>query len=714
MRVLTAFIIFFLIGVIVNAKSTDTKKMDSSQVGSMMTKNPLLQEWQGGYGGVPPFDKVNMQHFTPALEIVIKDFNNQLEAIASQKELANFVNTIEALEKMSPITERMFPIYGVWSANLSTPEFQKIQSAYAPKLAALMDAVVQNTALFKRIETVHQNRNKSKLNPEQIRLVEHQYKSFIQRGAKLNASQKKKVAAINQKLATLSNDFSDKVLKDEDSQFVLIEKQEFLTGLSASLIESYAAEATRRGQKGKWAVANTRSSAEPFLTSSSNRPLREKVFKMWTTRGDQGGKTDTNKIISKIVKLRTERSKILGFPSYAHWNLTNTMAKDPKTTLDLMMKVWTPALARAKEEVKDMQIIVDKEKGGFKIEPWDYRFYAEKVRKEKFDLDMDSLKPYLQLDNVAKAMFWTAKELFGLKFTQVKDVPVFYPDMSVYKVTDLKNKFVGLWYFDPYARAGKRSGAWMTSYRVQQRMDGQDISTLVSNNSNFIKGKKGELVLISWDDAVTMFHEFGHALHGLTSNVTYPTLSGTSVLSDYVEFPSQILENFLSTKEVLNFLKDSKGRKIPKPLLAKLQKAKTFNQGFSTVEFLGSAIVDMKLHLEAGRKTIDPKAFEKKVLKDIGMPAEIVMRHRLPHFNHLFASEGYAAGYYGYLWAQVLEKDAFEAFSSAKNTYDKAVSKKLKDFIFAPGNTIDPNEAYRKFRGRDAKVDALLKARGFM
>lgn len=699
-----------------HAKSKDAPKdtKTTSAEADVTKTNPLLKEWTGSYGGLPPFDQVKLEHFAPAIDFVLNEIEQDVKKIASQKEPATFENTILAMEKMGKHAEPVFAVFGVWSANLSTPEFQKIQTKYAPKFAAIGDLTVQNSDLFKRIETVYMNREKNKLNPEQSRLVEQHYKNFIQKGAKLTASQKKKVASINQKLASLSNKFSDNVLKDEEKEYVLLLSEKDLAGLPQSLIDGYAAEATRRKHEGKWAVANTRSSAEPFLTSSSNRPLREKVFKMWTSRGDMGNKTDTNKVIAEIVKLRTERSKILGFPSYAHWNLTNTMAKEPTATLDLMMKVWKPAVARAKEEIADMQAIVKKEGGDFKIAPWDYRYYAEKVRKEKYDLDMDALKPYLQLDNVAKAMFWTSEKLFNLKFSQVKDVPVFHPDVTVYKVTDLKNNYVGLWYFDPYARAGKRSGAWMTSYRTQHKMDGQDIKTLVSNNSNFVKGKKGEPVLISWDDAVTMFHEFGHALHGLSSNVTYPTLSGTNVLADYVEFPSQILENFLPTKEVLNFLVDSKGKKIPKDLMAKVEKARTFNQGFSTVEFLASAIVDMKLHLAAGTKKIDPKAFEKKTLQDIGMPSEIVMRHRLPHFNHLFTGEGYAAGYYGYLWAQVLEKDAFEAFSSSKNTFDKNVAKKLREYIFAPGNTMDPSEAYRKFRGRDAKVDALLRARGFM
>ena len=389
------------------------------------------------------------------------------------------------------------------------------------------------------------------------------------------------------------------------------------------------------------------------------------------------------------------------------------MAKDPQTAMDLMLKVWKPAVAQARLEVKDMQAIVDSEKGGFKIQPWDYRFYTEKVRKAKYDFDFDGVKPYLQLENIRKAMFWAAGKLYGFQFIPVKNVPVYEKTMSVYRVVNKSGKLVGLWYFDPYARAGKNSGAWMNNYREQYKLGSKEILPIVSNNANFIPGKPGEPVLISWDDAVTMFHEFGHALHGLNSNCTYKTISGTNTTPDFVEFPSQFNENFLQTPEVLKFLVNSKGEQLPKEMVEKIRKTQTFNQGFLTVEFLASAIVDMKLHL-AGDTPIDPVQFEKTTLKELDMPSEIVMRHRIPQFGHVFSGEGYAAGYYGYLWSQVLDYDAFEAFTASKGgAYDQKTAKKYHDLILSVGNTVDPAVNYRKFRGHDATVDALLRARGF-
>jgi len=381
--------------------------------------------------------------------------------------------------------------------------------------------------------------------------------------------------------------------------------------------------------------------------------------------------------------------------------------------MDLMLKVWKPAVAQVHKEVADMQALVDREKGGFKIKPWDYRYYAEKVRKAKFDFDFDLVKPYLQLDTIRQAMFWSAGKLFGFHFVQIHDVPVYQETVTTYKVLDPKGKFVGLWYFDPYARPGKNSGAWMSNYREQYKIGAHAVQPIVSNNANFIPGKPGEPILISWDDAVTMFHEFGHALHSLNSNVTYQTLSGTNTTPDFVEFPSQLNENYLQTPEVLKFLVNKEGKPLPKEMIEKIHRAQTFNEGFATVEFLASGIVDMKLHL-AGDTPIDPREFEKKTLKELEMPEEIVMRHRIPHFGHIFSSEEYAAGYYGYLWSQVLDYDAFEAFTESKGgPYDKATAKKYHDYIVSVGNTADPAVNYRKFRGRDPKVDALLRARGF-
>lgn len=674
--------------------------------------NPLLAPWTGKYGGLPPFDRVQVKDFKPALETAMNEYRTEIVAIADNTAPATFDNTIVALEKAGRTFSRVNAIFGIWSSNMSSPEFQKVEQEMAPVLAAFQDEIVQNAKLFKRIETVDQSEEKAKLNPEQKRLLWLDMNNFVLQGARLNAEQKARVKEINQRLAALSTQFSQNLLGDEETDALVIDKESDLAGLPQSLIDAAAAEGERRNQKGHWIISNTRSSMEPFLTYAENRALREKAFRIWSSRGDQSNSHNNNKIVAETLKLRTERAKILGYPTYAHWHLVDSMAKDPKAAMDLMMKVWQPAVAAVKKEVADMQSIVDAEHGGFKIQPWDYRYYMERVRRAKYDLDFNQVKPYLQLDNIREAMFWMAKELYGLKFVKLNDVPVYYKTVSVYKVLGKNGKQVGLWYFDPYARAGKNSGAWMNAYREQYRLKGQaPVTTIVSNNANFIQGKPGEPVLISWDDAVTMFHEFGHALHGLNSDVTYPSLSGTNVPRDYVEFPSQLHEHFVETPQVLRFLKNAKGVALPKELITKIEKAKTFNSGFTTVEFLASAIVDMKLHLATDK--VDPASFEKKTLAELGMPSEIIMRHRIPQFGHLFSSEGYAAGYYGYLWAQVLDNDAYEAFTEAGNPYDKAVARRLHDDIMSVGNTIDPQTGYRQFRGRDAKIDALLRERGF-
>ena len=454
---------------------------------------------------------------------------------------------------------------------------------------------------------------------------------------------------------------------------------------------------------------------DPFLTYSTRRDLREKAWKMFVSRGDLGGAHDNNKIITEILALRAERAKLLGFPTHAHWRLENAMAKTPERAMQLMEAVWKPAVARVKEEVADMQKLAASEGANITIEPWDYRFYAEKVRKARYDLDQNQVKPYLQLEKLREGMFWVAGELFGFQFTPITSVPVYHPDVRVWEVKDrTTGKHIGLWYFDPYARPGKRSGAWMNAYRNQEKFD-REITTIVSNNSNFVKGKPGEPVLISWDDATTLFHEFGHALHGLSSGVSYPALSGTNVPRDYVEFPSQLLERWLATPQVLQkfALHYQTGQPIPQALVDRIQRASTFNQGFATVEYLASALVDMKMHL-AGDKPIDPKAFERETLAQLGMPKEIVMRHRTPQFLHVFSSDGYSAGYYSYLWSDVITADAAQAFHEAGGLYDPAVAKRLRENIFAIGNTVDPADAYRKFRGRDPQIEGLLRKRGFI
>jgi peptidyl-dipeptidase Dcp len=675
--------------------------------------NPLLAEWSGPYGGVPPFDQVKIEYFKPALEAAMADNLADIGKIAKNSAPPTFENTIVAMERAGQTLDRVSTIYGVWGSTMSSPEFQVVQREMAPKLAAFNDQITQNEALFKRIEAVYNSPDKKKLTSEQQRLAWLYYTNFVRSGAQLDAKAKARLTEINQQLASLSTKFSNNVLFEEDNQFVQLKSEGDLAGLPQSIKDAAAAAAAAKKQQG-WLIVNTRSSVDPFLTYSNRRDLREKVWRMFTRRGDNGDEHDNNATITQILQLRAERAKLLGYPTHAHWRVENSMAKTPERAMDLMMQVWKPAVARVHEEVADMQALADKEGAGIKIEPWDYRYYMEKVRKAKYDLDQNEVKPYLQLDKLREAIHWVAGELFNFKFTLAPNVPVAHPDIKVWEVTDkTTGKHIGLWYFDPFARPGKRSGAWMNAYRSQERVNGE-ITTIVSNNANFVKGKPGEPVLISWDDATTMFHEFGHALHGLNSNVTYPSLSGTAVARDYVEFPSQLMEHWLATPPVLQrfAVHYQTGKPIPQELVDKINRSKTFNQGFATVEYLAAAILDMKLHL-LGDKKIDPRVFEKEALAEIGMPHEIVLRHRLPHFLHVFSSDAYSAGYYSYLWADVLTADAFGAFTEAGGPYDKTVAERLRRSIFSVGNTVDPAEAYRKFRGRDPKVEALMKKRGF-
>jgi peptidyl-dipeptidase Dcp len=609
-------------------------------------------------------------------------------------------------------------VYYIFGSTLSDEAVQQVERVIEPKMAAFRDSITQNEKLFRRIAAVYEKRETSGLTAEEKRLTWLAYTNFVRSGAKLDVTSKKRLAEINQSLAGLFTQFSQNLLADESERYTVLESEADLAGLPASLRAGFAADAERRGKSGKWIVANTRSSVEPFLTYSTRRDLREKVWRVFVNRGDNGDARDNNAIISQILQLRAERAKLLGFETHAHWRLENSMARTPERAMQLMEAVWTPAVARVREEVADMQRVADAEGARIKIEPWDYRHYAEKVRKEKYDLDTNELKPYLQLEKLREGMFYVAGELFGMIFTALPEgsVPVYHPDVRVWRVDDKAGKFVGLWYFDPYARVGKQSGAWMNAYRNQERFDG-DVKTIVSNNSNFVKGTPGEPVLISWDDAVTLFHEFGHALHGLSSNVNYPSVSGTNVARDYVEFPSQLLEHWLPVKEVLDrfAVHYQTGKPIPAELVAKVERAKTFNQGFATVEYLSAALIDMKLHLAARPDSrIDPDAFERDTLTKLGMPAEIVMRHRTPQFGHIFSGDGYSAGYYSYLWSDTLTADAWEAFTEGKGAWDREIAKRLRDHIFSVGNTIDPADGYRAFRGRDPQIEALMRKRGFV
>lgn len=675
------------------------------------TTNPLTEKWTGPFGGVPAFDKVKIADFKPALEAAMAKNLAEIDAITANKAAPTFENTIAALEDAGRTLNDVQTYYNIWGSNMSTAEFQAVEEVMDPALSAHNDKINQNAALFARIEAVYNSPEKAKLTPEQQRVLWIYYRNFVRQGAKLSPEAKARVGAINTELAGLYTKFSQNLLADENTWIELSDAD--LAGLPEGLKAAAASNAASRKLPGRFIVVNTRSSVDPFLAESPVRAAREKVWRAFVNRGDNGNATDNNAIISKILKLRVERAKLLGYKTHAHWRLEVAMAKTPENAMALMEAVWKPAIAQVAIDVADMQAIIDKEGGGFKLEPWDYRFYAEKVRKAKYDLDMNEVKPYLQLDKLREGMFWASGHLYGFQFKKLEGIPVYHEDITVYEVTKA-GKHVGLWYFDPYARPGKRSGAWMNAYRTQERFKGE-VTTIVSNNSNFIKGKAGEPVLVSWDDATTMFHEFGHAIHGLNANATYPSVSGTAVARDYVEFPSQLNEHWLPTPQVLNqfALHYQTGKPIPQALVDKIEKAGQFGEGFGTTEYLASALIDMKLHL-AGDVDIDPDAFEREELAKLNMPKEIVMRHRTPQFGHVFSGDGYSAGYYSYLWSDTLTADAAEAFREAPGGfYDKTVAKRLYETIMSKGNTVDPADQFRAFRGRDVKIGALMRKRGF-
>ncbi|MBU2917442.1 M3 family metallopeptidase [Psychrosphaera sp. F3M07] len=692
-----------------NSSETSNPKKIEQQI-----NNTVLAKWTGPYSGVPAFDTVKLADLKPAFEIAMAKKLAEVDAIVSNSEPATFENTIVALERSGADLNRIYTYYGIWRSNKSTAETRAVAGELAPVLSTFYSKINQNKALFNRIKDVFLSDEMNTLRKDQQRMVTEQYQGFVRSGALLNEQDQKRYAEINLELSELHTQFGNNVLADEENYVTYLTKEQ-LGGLPESVISAAASAASSMGKSGQYAITNTRSSMDPFLTYSTERALREQVWNTYYSRGDNGDEFDNNKIIAEILKLRHERVQLLGYDNYGQWRLENRMAKNPDNAFKLMNAVWPAAIARVEQEVADMQAVANEEGADIKIAPWDYRFYAEKVRKAKYDLDSDEVKQYLQLDNLRDAMFYVAGELFDFKFTAITDnsVPVFDPDVTVWEVTKLSNnEHVGVWYLDPYARKGKRSGAWATTYRSHTSYDGKT-NVLASNNSNFIKGEAGKPTLISWSDAETLFHEFGHALHFLASNVEYPSQNGG--VRDYTEFQSQLLERWLTTDPVIdNYLVHNKtGKPIPADLVAKIKKAATFNEGFKTTEYLASAIIDLKLH------TMDPTGididkFELETLAEMNMPKEMVMRHRTPHFGHVFSGEGYSAGYYGYMWAEVLTSDAAEAFEQAPGGYyDKGMAKKLVDHLFSVRNAVDPAEAYRAFRGRDAKVEALMRDRGF-
>jgi peptidyl-dipeptidase Dcp len=668
----------------------------------------FLQKWTGPYEGVPPWDKVAPADFPTAFQAAMDDSKAEFEAMLTAKGPITFENTIAATELSGQKIDRLFSVWGVHSSNLSNPEIRKIQAEWEPKVSAFFSELQLDARYFARVKHLYDRRASLNLDAKQSRLLQRTYDRLVRDGALLDATKKAEVVAIETALSRKFSEFSEKVLADEE-KYILLNSEADLAGLPESYVASLKAAAAAKKQTG-WAIANTRSAVQPFLENSTRRDLREKVWTAFIKRGDNKDANDTGATISEILKLRQQRAELLGFPTHAHYRMADTMAKDPDKAMDLMTKVWPAAVARVKEEVADMQAIANADK--ITIEPWDYRFYAEKVRKAKYDLDQEAIKPYFQLDNMVAAMFDAAGKLYGMTFSEnTGAVPVFEPKVRTFEVKR-DGKVIGLFYLDNFARTGKRSGAWMTTYRSQHRLGGNNDIVLASNNNNFVPGAEGAPTLISLDDASTLFHEFGHAIHFLNYDITWPGLGNTP--RDFVEYPSQVNENWLLTPYILNkYAKHYKtGEPIPAELVKKIEASETFNQGFATVEYLSSAILDMKLH---NRKTpvTDPAAFERDTLAEIGMPKEMVMRHRVPQFNHLFADDGYSAGYYSYLWSETMDADTWAAFTEKGDVWDKETATRFRSMLLATGNETDRIEAYRAFRGRDPDVKYIMKKRGF-
>lgn len=677
-----------------------------------VSSNPLLAKWTGPFEGVPAWDKLDPELFPAAFDVAMAEVKAEVHAVRDSKAPATFDTVLVPMMLAGEKMDRLFAYWGVQTSNLSNGRVQALDREWSPKLSAFYDELFLDPALFQRYKAVYDKRASLNLTPEQLRIVERAYDNFVRDGANLNAADKAKLIAYNEQLAKLFADFSSKVLADEESWTVL-DSEADLAGLTPSFVASLKAAAEERKLPGKWVVVNTRSAIQPFLQDSTRRDLRQKVWTKFTMRGDNGDANDTKAIIADILKLRQERAELLGFRTHAHYRMADTMAKDPAKAMDLMMRVWTPAVARVKEEVADMQAIANAEGAGITIEPWDYRHYAEKVRKAKYDLDETQIKPYFKLDNMVEAMFWAAGQLYDMGFRENSGtVPVFHPDVRTFEVYDKRdNSNIGLLYLDNFARTGKRSGAWMTTYRSQQGLGGER-NVLASNNNNFTKGGGGQPTLISLDDASTLFHEFGHGIHFLLQDVHYPALAGTP--RDFVEYPSQVNENWLLTPEILNrFARHYEtGEPMPQALVDRIFASEKFNQGFATVEYLSSALLDMKLH-DRTTPVADVAKFEKDTLAEIGMPKEMVMRHRLPQFNHLFSSDAYSAGYYSYLWSETMDADTWAAFTEAGSAWDKATADRFRKVLLSTGNETDRAEAYRAFRGRDPDVNALLEKRGF-
>jgi peptidyl-dipeptidase Dcp len=673
------------------------------------TDNPFFRPWTTPFG-IAPFGDIRIDDYRPAFERALAEHRTEVDAIATNPDAPSFANTIDALETGGHALDRLCGVFFNLAGSDATEAIQAIQREMAPLLAQHSNAITLDARLFSRVRALYERRDQLGLTGEQLRVLEKTYKNFVRGGAALDEAGKARMRQVTERLATLGTAFSQNVLKDE-ATWTLDLSEADVEGLPDFLKSALAQAAKDRGREG-YVMTLGRSMVEPFLTLSPRRDLRETIFKAWVKRGEMGGETDNRAIVAETVRLRVERAKLLGYPTFAAFKLDETMAKTPDAVRTLLERVWNRAVVRAGEEKADLAAVAREEGMNEPIQPWDWRFYAEKVRQKRYAIDEAALKPYFQLDRMIEAAFAVATKLFGVTFRRRDDVPVYHPDVRAFEVLR-DGQHVGLFLGDYFARPTKRSGAWMSAFRSQEKLSGP-VSPIIVNVMNFAKPPEGRPALLSFDDARTLFHEFGHGLHGLLSDVTYPLLSGTSVARDFVEFPSQLYEHWLERREVLSdfAVHAETGEAMPQALIDKLIAARTFNQGCATVEYVSSALVDLAFHSLDTAGDIDPVAFETAELRRIGMPEGLVMRHRTPHFAHVFSGDGYSAGYYSYMWSEVLDADGFAAFEEAGDPFDPVLARRLGDYVYAAGNSRDPMEAYVAFRGREPDPEALLVKRG--
>ena len=668
--------------------------------------NPFLSEFQTEHG-VPPFDKIKLEHYEPAFLKGIEEQNANIDAIVNNSETPTFENVIVALDNSAPILDRVSAIFYNMTDAEKTPGLNELSIKIAPTLSEHSDNISLNQELFKKVNAVYQQKESLKLTTEQERLLEETYKDFVRSGANLSPEKQARLREINKQLSTLGLTFSDNILNENNAFKLYIDKEEDLAGLPEWFRQSAAEEAKADGQEGKWLFTLGNASRLPFLQYSENRPLREQIYKAYINRGNNNDKNDNKKIITDIVSLRLEKAQLLGFDCYSNFVLDNTMAKNSTTVMDFLNNLWSYSLPKAKAEAADLQKIMDKEGKGEKLEAWDWWYYTEKLRKEKYNLEEDEIKPYFKLENVREGAFAVANKLYGITLTKLEGIPVYHPDVEVFEVKDTDGSHMGIFYVDYFPRPGKSGGAWMSNYREQQG----DIRPLVCNVCSFTKPVGDTPSLLTIDEVETLFHEFGHALHGLLTKCNYKGISGTNVVRDFVELPSQINEHWATEPEVLKMYAKhyQTGETIPDSLIEKILNQKTFNQGFMTTELLAAAILDMNLHNLTDTKNLDVLAYEKEAMNQLNLIPEIAPRYRTTYFNHIIG--GYAAGYYSYLWANVLDNDAFEAFKE-HGIFDKKTADLFRYNVLEKGNSEDPMTLYKNFRGAEPQLEPMLKNRG--